>query len=68
MHGKISKKARAEVIELLRKQYSSCSKEDKTKIIDEFVLLTGYHRKHAIRILSFKSDQTSDREVYGCRI
>lgn len=42
---------RKELVEALRVRYSSAATRDKVKILDEFVALTGYHRKHAIRVL-----------------
>lgn len=42
---------RKELIEALRARYSGAPPMEKTKILDEFVALTGYHRKHAIRVL-----------------
>ena len=42
---------RKELLEALRGRYRSASFGDRVKILDEFVALTGYHRKHAIRVL-----------------
>ena len=42
---------RKELIEALRVRYREAAVADKVKILDEFVALTGYHRKHAIRVL-----------------
>ena len=42
---------RKELIEALRARYRSAAFGDRIKILDEFVALTGYHRKHAIRLL-----------------
>ena len=42
---------RKEWVEALRARYCSAAAGDKVKILDEFVALTGYHRKHAIRAL-----------------
>ncbi len=39
-------------IKLLHKQYRHSSKKKKSLLIDELVKNIGYHRKHAIRILS----------------
>jgi hypothetical protein len=32
-------------------RYRSVSRIEKCRILDEFVAVTGYHRKHAIRVL-----------------
>ena len=42
---------RKELTEALRVRYGSAPLIDRIKILDEFVALTGYHRKHAIRVL-----------------
>ena len=41
----------AEVVRALRPRYLRARRKDKTRILDEFVALTGYHRKAAIRVL-----------------
>src|ERR1035438_5046285 len=47
----ISMTTRKELIEALGARYRSAALGDRIKILDEFVALTGYHRKHAIRVL-----------------
>ena len=42
---------RMELVETLRLRYRSAAFSDRIKILDEFVALTCYHRKHAIRVL-----------------
>ncbi len=42
---------RKELIEALRLRYRGAAFSDRIKILDEFVALTSYHRKHAIRVL-----------------
>jgi hypothetical protein len=43
-----------EYVAAIRDRYHKASKEDKSKILDEFVKVTGYHRKAAIRLLRSK--------------
>jgi len=43
---------RREVITAVGHRYRNASRTDRTAILDEFVALTGYHRKHAIRVLT----------------
>ena len=43
---------RKELVEALRERYRSAAFGDRIKILDEFVALTGYHRKHAIRLFN----------------
>jgi len=40
-----------ELVENWRPRYLGASREEKGRILDEFVALTGYHRKSAIRLL-----------------
>ena len=39
-------------IEAIRKRYYQASKSEKSAILDELCAVTGFHRKHAIRILA----------------
>jgi hypothetical protein len=43
--------ARRELIEAVGDRYRKSERAEKKKILDEFVELAGYHRKHAIRAL-----------------
>jgi hypothetical protein len=43
---------RKELIGAVAARYRGAPRDEKHKILDEFVALTGFHRKHAIRILS----------------
>ena len=40
-----------ELIEAVAARYRGASREEKKEILDEFVKVTGFHRKHAIRAL-----------------
>ena len=40
-----------EYVEAIREQYQRCSRREKKGILDEFIEVTGYHRKAAIRLL-----------------
>lgn len=51
MAGKISKTARQELLRAISERYRAGSRDSKRRILDEFVAVTGYHRKHAIRVL-----------------
>ena len=50
---------RKELVEALRERYRSATFGERIKILDEFVALTGYHRKHAIRVLRDEVTKTS---------
>jgi hypothetical protein len=42
---------RAELLEVVRERYGSARPAERRLILDEFVAVSGYHRKHAIRLL-----------------
>ena len=43
--------AKRELLATLRDRYRSSSKKDKSRILDEFIAVTGHHRKHGVRLL-----------------
>jgi len=47
----MSLKSKCELLEAVRPRYLKSNKLEKQKILDEFTAATGYHRKHAIRVL-----------------
>jgi hypothetical protein len=47
----MTRSSKRELVEAIRPRYLRASKAEKTRILDEFVASTGYHRKHAIRVL-----------------
>ena len=53
--GRMSMTTRKELTEAVSARYRCASRSEKQKILDEFVALTGCHRKHAIRVLRCKS-------------
>ena len=61
MAGKISMAARAEVTAAIRERYAASGRAAKGVILDEFVAVTGVHRKHAIRLLSAKGAERRPR-------
>lgn len=42
---------RMELVSAVRERYRASGRTEKRRILNEFVLVTGYHRKHAIRLL-----------------
>ena len=48
---KVSMTARDELVNALARRYAIGSRQEKTHILDEFVAITGFHRKHAMRLL-----------------
>lgn len=47
----VNKLVRKELVIAIRERYSRASKSEKSNILNEFTLLSGHHRKHAIRLL-----------------
>lgn len=47
----MSQKSKRELLETIAPRYHAAGGEEKTRILDEFVTSTGYHRKYAIYLL-----------------
>lgn len=64
----ISMATRAELIEVTRSRYATASKVQKQRILDAFVAVTAYHRKHAMRLLrtgvARKAPERPERRLY----
>lgn len=58
MARKISTQSRHELVCAVGERYRQASKPEKLRILDEFVALTGYHRKHSIRLLNASNPQS----------
>ena len=52
---------RKELIEGVGQRYRASNGKEKPKILEEFVRLTGYHRKHAIRVLNGHAAEPAQR-------
>ena len=61
----MSLKSKDELVEVVRPRYLKASKFEKQKILDEFTCATGYHRKHAIRVLKNRVSKTRRRKRTG---
>src|ERR1700733_5708336 len=48
----LTRTARQELVQAVRARYSPGSRETKSRILEEFVSVSGYHRKSAIQILN----------------
>jgi len=68
MKKEISKESRQELTEAIRQRYPGASKQEKARILDEFVALTRYHRKHAIRTLTSNGEHSPAESPRGRRI
>ena len=62
MVTEISTATRTEVLGAIRNRYREASKRDKSRMLDEFVALTGCHRKHAVRLLG-EHERSTGRSV-----
>ena len=51
MGKRVSQQTREELVAALVERYAGSCRDDKARILDEFGRITGYHRKHAIRLL-----------------
>lgn len=56
-----------EYVAAIRDRYQKANKQEKGKILDEFVKVTGYHRKAATRLLLKASGQVQDRRGRPCQ-
>jgi len=61
----MSLKSKQELVEVVRPRYWKAGKVEKQKILDEFTCATGYHRKHAIRVLKNRISRTRRRKRTG---
>ena len=65
---KVSMATRRELVEAVGERYRAADRTSKGRVLDEFVAVTGLHRKHAMRILREKapSRQTArpERRIY----
>jgi hypothetical protein len=52
MARKVSAETRQELLQAIPERYQGGLKEEKLRIVDEFIAVTGYHRKHVIRLFN----------------
>src|ERR1700720_4591780 len=58
--GQISMSTRDELVVALSGRYVSSKRKERGRIVDEFVVVSGLHRKHAMRLLrAGRSDRRS---------
>lgn len=57
---------KGELLAAIGDRYRASGRAERTKILDEFVAVTGYHRKHAIRLLrpKFEASEAVPRRVH----
>ena len=66
--SRISTSARGELVAAVSDRYRSAQASEKRRILDEFVAVTGYHRKHAIRVLTTDSAMPAKRRTRKPRL
>jgi len=69
----MSPQTRREILKAVRPRYRKASRPEKTRILDEFVAVTGYHRKYAIQLLNHgappsKSGKRKRRRTYTAEV
>jgi hypothetical protein len=67
---RLSMATRDELITALSRRYGEAGRHERGRILDEFVAVTGYHRKHAMRVLrsgsiGSRNARRPGRRVYG---
>ena len=61
--------AMQELLATIRDRYRASSKKDQSRILDEFIAVTGHHRKHGIRLLGkLVDDEGTTHSLRGRRI
>ena len=54
--------ARRDLLEATQPHYRRASRRERGRMLDEFVRLTGYHRKHAVRLLNAEPAENSSAQ------
>ena len=64
----MGEEARIELVDALRERYRVALREVKGRILDELVAVSGFHRKHAVRLLRSQSPLQPSPAVLGRRV
>ena len=54
---------RIELLAALSTRYGGARRLERSRILDEFAAVTGYHRKHVIRLLTGWDDREKDEQL-----
>ncbi len=57
MRKKLSSTSREEILRAIVERYSDAKRSERRIILDRFVSVTGYHRKHATRLLRSRASE-----------
>lgn len=66
MARRMSMAGRTELLAAVSTRYGGATRLERSRILDEFAAVTGYHRKHAIRLLSGWSNRQVDELRGDC--
>ena len=58
---RVTMATRDELVVAVRERYAKSERREKIRILDEFVAVTGFHRKHAMRVP--RGEQTTRRST-----
>ena len=59
----MSRMAKQKLLTNIRDRYRVSSRKGKTRILDEFIAVTGHHRKHGILLLAQPGDRSEKADV-----
>lgn len=68
MSPRMNLKAKRELVRVVAEKYQCAGREDKRKILEQFVAVTGYHRKHSIRLLNSTAELVAPRRTRRFRV
>jgi hypothetical protein len=68
MGHRMSLGARKETTSSLAARYAQAGRKEKSRILNEFVKLTGFHRKHAITVLRKGYSDTPRKSTVSARV
>lgn len=63
MSSKMNTNTKRELVRVVAEKSDSASKRDRHRILDHFVAVTGYHRKHSIRLLNSNAELVPPRRT-----
>ena len=68
MGARIGIEARRNLVRAVSERYQHASREDRRRILDQFVAITGYHRRHSIRLLNSTAGLVAPRQAVRFRV
>lgn len=63
----MSPQTKHEILKAVRPRYRKADRQEKRRILDEFVAITGYHRKYAIHLLNHGAPHKSNQHRHRRR-